>query len=660
MGSMSIKSFSATTSTTQAGGHPDWAVSFSLSTGPGSQTAQSVTFDAPGGAVLLPTAVPSCTNADLALNECPIYSQVGLVTVRAGHEGNPEYLLGTVPLFAMEHSGEFGRLAFTLPLPLDTSVEIPVSLREAGDYGPRLRFEQLPQSSPIARIGMKIWGVPASTSHDEERFSNGSPGHPAECAGLEDASCIPLPNQSGVLLRPFTRNPTLCEAPLSANLAVRTYEAPSVAVEAESSLPQITGCNQVSFQRALSVEPTTTEAYAPSGLDIDLGVDQAQSVNSPSHSELSWAALIMPVEMGINPDVPEEEVPCSDEEAGFGSEEPADCPPGSQLGTATLELVGVPTSLSGEIYFSGEEPEEILLALVVRGGGVELKLPMALVEVPETGQLALVLAQPQIPIADYQLHLAGGDYGLLRTPLHCGTYSIEDISTPSDENFTSSEGEEPFTISGGPGGAPCVGEAEHVTVALSPATILADGAAHALATVRVSDAHDTGIPEEDLHLTSSDPGEKVGEVTDNEDGTYSATITASTTPGTATITATDLSAGTSPIGTASLLQLAPPASPSRGRPRVSFSRKPPRTTANRRPRFNFAASPAPATLTCKLDRGPYRPCSSPLVLPKLSLGAHTLSVRATSAAGAGAPATWHFHVVLPHRHRKAQQHREPS
>jgi hypothetical protein len=53
-------------------------------------------------------------------------------------------------------------------------------------------------------------------------------------------------------------------------------------------------------------------------------------------------------------------------------------------------------------------------------------------------------------------------------------------------------------------------------------------------TYEVTDEHGE-IPEEDVQLTSSDPGEKVGAVSDSEDGTYSAMITASTTPGAAAI-----------------------------------------------------------------------------------------------------------------------------
>ncbi len=55
-------------------------------------------------------------------------------------------------------------------------------------------------------------------------------------------------------------------------------------------------------------------------------------------------------------------------------------------------------------------------------------------------------------------------------------------------------------------------------------------------------------------MTSSDPNESIGPVADNGDGTYTATITASHTRGTATITATEGSASPNVTKSATLKQ----------------------------------------------------------------------------------------------------------
>ena len=59
-----------------------------------------------------------------------------------------------------------------------------------------------------------------------------------------------------------------------------------------------------------------------------------------------------------------------------------------------------------------------------------------------------------------------------------------------------------------------------------------------------------------VHLTSSDPHQTVGSVTDTGDGTYTATVTASWSAGASAITATDSSVAPSQSGQATLTQIA--------------------------------------------------------------------------------------------------------
>ena len=93
-----------------------------------------------------------------------------------------------------------------------------------------------------------------------------------------------------------------------------------------------------------------------------------------------------------------------------------------------------------------------------------------------------------------------------------------------------------------------------MTVSLSPAAILANGTAQATATAHVSDAQGHAVAGDHVGFASSDPGEKIGAVTDNKNGTYTATITSSTTIGAATITATDSSVTPAASGQATLTQ----------------------------------------------------------------------------------------------------------
>jgi hypothetical protein len=59
---------------------------------------------------------------------------------------------------------------------------------------------------------------------------------------------------------------------------------------------------------------------------------------------------------------------------------------------------------------------------------------------------------------------------------------------------------------------------------------------------------------------------------------------------------------------------------------------PPRKTRSRQARFRFRSTEPGATFRCKLDKGRFRPCSSPRKI-KVRPGRHTLKVRAKDAAG---------------------------
>jgi adhesin/invasin len=95
------------------------------------------------------------------------------------------------------------------------------------------------------------------------------------------------------------------------------------------------------------------------------------------------------------------------------------------------------------------------------------------------------------------------------------------------------------------------GPAATVSVALSAATVVADGAAQSTATASVADAHGNPVLSDTVAITTSGDA-TVGTVTANGDGTYTATITASTTADQETITATD--AATSAAGVATLTE----------------------------------------------------------------------------------------------------------
>ncbi len=84
-------------------------------------------------------------------------------------------------------------------------------------------------------------------------------------------------------------------------------------------------------------------------------------------------------------------------------------------------------------------------------------------------------------------------------------------------------------------------------------------------------------------------------------------------------------------------------------PTTSITQKPGNPSNDSSPTFAFTAS-EPGQLECKLDAAAFASCSSPQTYSALAAGQHTISVRATDAAGnIGAPATytWTIDTTAP-------------
>ena len=125
-------------------------------------------------------------------------------------------------------------------------------------------------------------------------------------------------------------------------------------------------------------------------------------------------------------------------------------------------------------------------------------------------------------------HVLGDDHGL-------------DLGRQSDDHGERSLGRPRLLRTGGL--EQIAGPPAHLSLSLSPSTLVADGHSTSLATVAVTDAdgHPAAIPPppvpcgcSPVTLTSSDGGDQLGPVTEGEDdSTFSVPITASTKAGTA-------------------------------------------------------------------------------------------------------------------------------
>src|SRR5690242_1668771 len=103
---LTIEEFETTASETHAGGHPDLVTRFKLNRGATNEVAKNITFEAPEGMFGNPRVLTQCSALDFALQQCTPNAQAGLITIHAEYEGNPNYLLGTAPIYTVEPSPE--------------------------------------------------------------------------------------------------------------------------------------------------------------------------------------------------------------------------------------------------------------------------------------------------------------------------------------------------------------------------------------------------------------------------------------------------------------------------------------------------------------------------------------------------------------------------
>lgn len=105
--------------------------------------------------------------------------------------------------------------------------------------------------------------------------------------------------------------------------------------------------------------------------------------------------------------------------------------------------------------------------------------------------------------------------------------------------------------------AQAVGLPQNLTLTLSPAAIPADGTSTATAVITVTDTTGNPVPNQNIQLSSTDQGQRFSAVQEHKDA-YTATVFSSSTVGTSTITAKDVSATPPLSGQASLTQTAVP------------------------------------------------------------------------------------------------------
>ena len=332
------------------------------------------------------------------------------MTVYANYNNKSNYLLGTAPIFILTPGPNTALFAVIIPV-LNIPINIPVSVRTSTDYGLRFTVQNITQLAPLAAAELTFWGFPAEASHDAERFAKGSPGKPAGCPKSANTSCVTEPTESGLIPHPLTDNPTTCTSePLTTTLEVQTYQDPEHPTVKASSYPPTTGCYYETFNPVLFAAPTITETDSASGLDVELSTTQFEGY-AAAPSEIKSAVVTFPPGFTVNPDAADGQTMCTEAQANFHTEGPAECPDHSKIGTFGIHSTALNGTLEGSVYIGEPQPgNEYRLFLTASGFGLNSKLVASIKPNPETGQLTAYFEDlPQVPFDEYDLHLFSGE-----------------------------------------------------------------------------------------------------------------------------------------------------------------------------------------------------------------------------------------------------------
>jgi hypothetical protein len=433
-------------------------------------------FEGAPGFIGSPDALPRCSTLDFLADTCADSTALGMVTASIGAKGGSADA-GPFPIYGLEPPpGVAAKLGFTVDPGVPFAVDLGLS--ESPPYNVLASVRNAPQLVEVFGTEVTLWGVPADSAHDRLR---GSCLQPVTNPG-DDPSVGKCP--ADIPVKPFITIPRSCGGSLAATIRANSWEDPGTffegSVEPRDDLGNplgISGCGKLGFSPRILTQATTDRAESPTGLDVDLEVND-EGIRSPTglaESDIKEVTLTLPSGVTINPSVAEGLAVCTPAQYAQESvkSKPGEgCPEASKIGTLEVETPILEGKiLKGQVFVAqqddpatiepgAENPFDSLIALYLvikdRNLGAMVKQAGKIEPDPRTGQLVSTFDEiPQFPIGHIHVHLREGGRSPLVSPSACGIHTAEAQFTPwanpdSPLSTTSS-----FRISRGLGGSSC-------------------------------------------------------------------------------------------------------------------------------------------------------------------------------------------------------------
>ncbi len=476
-------------SSNQAGAHPDLTTSIAFNTvdrtGSLAGDPKNTSDDLPPGFAGDLIDTPSCSAARFTLRECPAGSQVGVITLTLSLNHKPRGV-SIRPVYNLApNPGEVAKLGFyALSV---VAVEGDVSLR-GSDYGLRATFHNVDEGPvELENLSLTIWGVPEQSNHDPLRWKS------------EGGSAGSFGSSSDTPPAPFFTNPTSCSGvPLSANFTVTAWQASAAPVEEAMQLGPIVGCDKLTMQPTVNVVPTTINASAATGLNLEMDIPQTyNNADGLATSHLKRVVVTLPSGMTVNPSSGAGLAACTQaeyEEEGVQAVPGQGCPANAKLGTVTAQSPALSESATGTVYIATpyDNPFHSLLALYIvariPNRGVVVKTAGEVAADPVTGQLVTTFDNlPPLPFGTFTFSFRQGATSPLVTPPLCGSYPVQSQLAPwANPAEILQPTITPFEIAASFNGGPCPGIIPPFAPSVTAGTLDNRAAAYSPLNLRIS------------------------------------------------------------------------------------------------------------------------------------------------------------------------------
>jgi hypothetical protein len=436
---------------------------------------KDVVVDEPRGFVGDPQAVPKCPQYDVSQTldssfyACPRASQVGEVTLyfSASVLSGPERgkletntsTLQTTPVFnVVPNKGYPAQFAFTA---VEKIVPIYVNASAETGYAVRALVENIPAVGTVG-VSTTFFGTPVKNPNLNNAAYNPSPqvapvaflDNPVDCAaGPQVATIYADTWENPGTWRTPGHDPEVTTGSIdSASTPLLTGpESSGWVSKTATTYPEMTGCDMLQFDPAITVQPSTTRADEPAALTIHLDVAQSEQreglLSSPS---LKDSTVTLPAGLSVSPSSADGLAGCSPSEIELSSSLAGHCPLASQLARVKITTPLLPASepLQGHVYLAtprcnpcssadAADGNMLRLYLEAEGSGVVIKQEGTVYANPSTGQLTTTFQNnPEVPFSDLELEFKGGLRAPLATPQTCGTFTTSSDLTPWSSPIT--------------------------------------------------------------------------------------------------------------------------------------------------------------------------------------------------------------------------------